>query len=113
MISPLGISDAATAFADAGLLLAGVGVGDCSLVVPHVSDQLAMAHSPRASFAPLLALLPAVAAVVGAVVLRQVPTSPEVAGVALLVLGVTSHQLWPTGREQRAGGRAARTVAGT
>jgi len=39
MISPLGLSDAATAFADVGLLLAGVGVGVCSSVVPYVRDQ--------------------------------------------------------------------------
>jgi inner membrane transporter RhtA len=37
-------------------------------------------------------LLPAVATVMGVVVLRQVPTGPEVLGVALVVAGVAAHR---------------------
>lgn len=91
-ITPLGLSGAAPAFAHPYLLGAGIAVGICSSVIPYVCDQLAMARLPRATFALLLALLPASAAVIGALVLRQIPHPAEIAGVALVVCGVAVHQ---------------------
>jgi len=91
-ITPLGLGEALPAFTNAQLLLAGVGVGLCSSVIPYVTDQLAMARLPRATFALLLALLPAVAAIMGAVVLRQIPAPLEVLGIALIMGGVAIHQ---------------------
>jgi inner membrane transporter RhtA len=70
----------------------GIGVGVCSSVIPYVSDQLAMARLPRATFALMLALLPAFAAIIGAVVLGQVPTSRDLAGIALVIAGVAVHR---------------------
>ena len=63
-----------------------------SSVIPYVCDQLAMARLPRASFALLLSLLPATAAVVGLVVLRQIPSPAEIVGIALVVAGVALHR---------------------
>jgi inner membrane transporter RhtA len=40
----------------------------------------------------MISLLPGTATVVGIVVLAQVPTALEVAGVALIVLAVASHR---------------------
>ena len=40
----------------------------------------------------LLALLPAFATIIGAVVLRQIPTVQDAAGITLVVLGVAIHQ---------------------
>ena len=91
-ITPLGLGEALPAFTNAQLLLAGVGVGLCSSVIPYVTDQLAMARLPRATFALLLALLPAVAAIMGAVVLRQIPAPLEIVGIALIMGGVAIHQ---------------------
>jgi inner membrane transporter RhtA len=91
-ITPIGLSGAVPAFAHPQLLLAGIGVGICSSVIPYVSDQLAMARLPRATFALLLSLLPACATVIGIVVLHQVPTPPEIAGVALVACGVAVHR---------------------
>jgi len=68
-------------------------VGVCSSVIPYVTDQLAMARLPRATFALMLALLPAFAAVIGALVLGQVPTARELAGIALVMTGVAIHQV--------------------
>jgi inner membrane transporter RhtA len=73
-------------------LLAGIGVGVTSSVIPYVCDQLAMARMPRATYALLVALLPATATVIGIVVLAQIPTPQEVAGVALVVAGVAVHR---------------------
>ena len=91
-ITPLGLRGAAPAFVSPLLLLAGIGVGVCSSVIPYVTDQLAMARLPRATFALLLALLPACATLIGIVVLRQIPTAVEVAGVLLVVGGVALHR---------------------
>jgi len=50
------------------------------------------ARLPRATFALLLSLLPASATVIGIVVLRQIPTLVEVAGIVLVAGGVALHQ---------------------
>jgi inner membrane transporter RhtA len=89
---PIGIWDAIPGFASPTLLAAAVGVGISSSVIPYVCDQLAMARLPRATFALLLALLPATATIIGVLVLQQVPSIPELAGVGLVILGVGIHR---------------------
>ncbi|HEY1781660.1 MAG TPA: EamA family transporter [Roseiarcus sp.] len=89
---PIGIGDAAPAFIHPVLLLAGVGVGISSSVIPYVTDQLAMARLPRATFALLLSILPATATAIGFFVLKQVPTLPELAGIGLVIVGVALHR---------------------
>jgi inner membrane transporter RhtA len=92
VVTPIGGWRAATAFVHPWLLLAGIGVGVSSSVVPYVTDQLAMARLPRATYALMVALLPALATVIGLVVLAQIPSAAEVAGVALVVGGVAVHR---------------------
>ena len=92
VVTPFSLFAAAPALASPPLLLAGIGVGVCSSVIPYVCDQLAMARLPRASFALMLALLPACAAIIGFVVLRQRPYPLEIAAIALIVLGVAVHR---------------------
>ena len=89
--TPLGIVPAAAAFTHLGWLAWGIGVGVCSSVIPYVTDQLAMARLPRATFALMLALLPVFAVIIGAVVLRQVPTPRDVTGIVLVTAGVAIH----------------------
>jgi len=91
-ITPVGIVGAMPALADPRLLLAGIGVGICSSVIPYVTDQLAMARLPRSTFALMLSILPATAMVIGLLVLGQIPTTVEVLGVLLVVLGVAVHE---------------------
>lgn len=91
-VMPIGFIQAAKAFGSADLVLAGIGVGFCSSVVPYVSDQLAMSRLPRASFALLLALLPATATIIGVIVLAQIPGPLDVIGVLLVMLGVAVHK---------------------
>jgi len=90
--TPFGIGEAAAAFAHPGWLLAGIGVGVCSSVIPYVADQLAMARLRRATFALMLSILPATATVIGLVVLGQIPTVQDVVGVGLVVAAVAIHQ---------------------
>ena len=90
--APIGFREALPAFGDARLLAAAIGVGIASSVIPYVCDQLAMARLPRSTFALMLALLPATASLVGAIVLRQIPGPIEIAGVALVIGGVLLHR---------------------
>ena len=91
-VMPLGLSDALPALHRPTLLLAGIGVGLCSSVIPYVTDQLAMARLPRASFALMLALLPATAAIIGFLVLRQIPKPIEVVAIALIIVAIAAHR---------------------
>jgi len=92
VITPLGFLGALPAMTQPLLVLAGIGVGVCSSVIPYVCDQLAMARLPQATFALLLSLLPATATIIGVVVLHQIPTLLEGAGILLVVAGVLLHQ---------------------
>jgi inner membrane transporter RhtA len=94
-VIPIGFVQAARAFGSPLLILAGIGVGVCSSVIPYVSDQLAMSRLPRASFALLLALLPATATFIGAIVLAQIPTARDLLGIALVMAGVAIHKPAP------------------
>jgi inner membrane transporter RhtA len=91
-VTPFAAHDALPALTDPVALAAGVGVGISSSVIPYVSDQLAMARLSRAGYALMVALLPATATAIGLVVLAQVPSAAEAAGIALVVAGVGLHR---------------------
>lgn len=91
-IMPIGFVQAAEAFTMPVLVLAGVAVGACSSVIPYVCDQLAMSRLPRASFALMLALLPATATLIGIMVLAQIPSGQDMIGVLLVMSGVAIHK---------------------
>ncbi|MEL6319640.1 MAG: EamA family transporter [Cyanobacteria bacterium J06626_14] len=91
-VMPIGFMEAIAAFAHPALILAGIGVGISSSVIPYICDQLAMSRLPRNTFALLLALLPATATVVGALVLGQIPTLRDIAGISLVMAGVAIHK---------------------
>jgi inner membrane transporter RhtA len=95
-VMPIGFSQAVAAFGSIGLVLAGIGVGICSSVIPYVCDQLAMSRLPRSSFALLLALLPATATIMGIIVLAQIPSAKDVVGVLLVMMGVAVHKPAPS-----------------
>ena len=92
VLMPIGFAQAVNVFGSPNLVLAGIGVGVCSSVIPYVCDQLAMSRLPRATFALLLALLPASATVIAAIVLAQIPSAKDILGVALVMLGVAMHK---------------------
>ena len=82
-LAPFLVVSAVPALVDPLLLAACLAVGVASSVVPYGLEQVAMRRLPRARFALLLALLPATATVIGALVLGQVPGAVESAGIAL------------------------------
>ena len=92
VVTPIGGWAAAPALGDPVALLAGIGVGVSSSVIPYVADQLALERLARATYALMVSLLPATATVIGIAVLAQVPSAAELAGVALVVAGVALHE---------------------
>jgi inner membrane transporter RhtA len=92
LLMPIGFMQAAKAFGRFPLVLAGVGIGIWSSVIPYICDQLAMSRLPRTTFAFLLALLPATATIIAAMVLAQIPSLRDISGVALVMLGVAVHK---------------------
>ena len=90
--TPLAGWAALPALTDPVALAAGLGVGIASSVIPYVCDQLAMARLDRSTYALLVSLLPATATGIGILVLGQVPTAVEIAGVGLVVGGVAVHR---------------------
>jgi inner membrane transporter RhtA len=118
-VTPIGGWQVVPALTDPVALLAGVGVGICSSVVPYVSDQLAMRRLPRAAYALMVSLLPATATLIGIVVLTQIPSAKELTGVALVIAGVAVHRERPApppgapaGRPDEAGPASALARAG-
>jgi inner membrane transporter RhtA len=101
VVTPIAGLRAAPALVDPIALLAGIGVGVSSSVIPYVFDQLAMARLSRATYALMVALLPATATVIGIAILGQVPSPAEALGVLLVIAGVALH------RDPEAGPHAA------
>jgi inner membrane transporter RhtA len=92
VVTPIGGWEVLPAVTDPVAILAGIGVGVSSSVIPYISDQLAMRRLARATYALMVSLLPATATVIGIVVLAQVPSWAEVGGVALVIGGVAIHR---------------------
>jgi inner membrane transporter RhtA len=92
VVTPIGGWQALPAFGHPTALLAGIGVGVSSSVIPYVADQLALRRLGRATYALMVSLLPATATVIGVIVLAQIPSVLETAGVALVVAGVALHR---------------------
>jgi inner membrane transporter RhtA len=88
VVTPIGGWAVTNALLEPLALAAGVGVGLTSSVVPYVCDQLAMRKLSRSAYALAVALLPATATAIGAVVLAQLPSWRDVLGVGLVVAGV-------------------------
>ena len=76
----------------AAAILAGIGVGISSSVIPYVADQVAMKRLTRAGYALMVSLLPATATVIGLIVLSQVPSVRDALGIALVIAGVALHR---------------------
>ncbi len=113
LVTPAGGAAVVKVLDDPVALLAGVGVGISSSVIPYVTDQLAMARLPRATYALMVALLPATAVLIGVIVLGQLPSVAELVAVGLVIAGVAIHHDPGDGAsDQTAAGAAAVSGAG-
>lgn len=97
LFAPLLVRTAAPVLGSWRLALAVVGVAVLSSVIPYALEQVVLRQVGTAAFAVLLALLPATAAVVGALVLQQLPHVLEVIGLLLVssAIALTSMRRQP------------------
>jgi inner membrane transporter RhtA len=91
LVAPFSAPGAVPALTHPPLLLACLSVGLLSSVIPYGLDLHILTRMSRGRFALLLSLLPVGAALAGAIVLRQVPTLTEAAGIGLVVAGVATR----------------------
>ncbi|WKD59007.1 Threonine/homoserine exporter RhtA [Corynebacterium caspium DSM 44850] len=81
------------------LLLLALGLGALSSVIPYSLDQVIMRMAGATYFSILLALLPVVGALVGALALSQVLSQLEIIGMIFVVLAVLCRK--PEGRSTK------------
>jgi inner membrane transporter RhtA len=93
---PVGIADGGANLLDGEVLLAGLGVAVLSSAIPYSLELEALRRLATGTFGVLMSLEPAVAALVGFVVLGQDLSAAEVVGIALVV--VASAGALGTGR---------------
>jgi inner membrane transporter RhtA len=87
-IAPFGVVPAARALAEPWVLAVAAAIGILSSAVPYALDQVVLRRISQGQFALLLAVLPATAAVTGALVLQQQPSPVEAFAIGLVVLAV-------------------------
>jgi inner membrane transporter RhtA len=85
---PFGVGSITAVVTDARTVALLAGVALLSSVLPYAVEQVVLKRVTAAQFAVLLALLPVAAAIVGALVLQQVPSVWEVIGVVLVCLAI-------------------------
>jgi inner membrane transporter RhtA len=107
VFAPFLAAGAAPVLHDARLVGLVIVIAVFSSVVPYGVEQVVMRRVSAATFAVLLALLPATAAVVGAVTLRQLPSALDLLGLVLVSCAIALTSLRGTGQVRRARRRAA------
>jgi inner membrane transporter RhtA len=83
---PLGVIGAGTALLDPGLLLAGAAVALLSSVVPYSLELAALRRMSTAAFGVLMSLEPAIATLVGLVLLHETLGARTVVALALVTI---------------------------
>ncbi|WP_448062686.1 EamA family transporter [Cellulomonas hominis] len=86
--APVLVGGARPVLHDAHLAILVVAIAVLSSVVPYAIEQVVLRRVTAATFAVLLAMLPATAAVVGALALRQWPHGWEIVGLALVSVAI-------------------------
>ncbi|HEX2313073.1 MAG TPA: EamA family transporter [Thermomonospora sp.] len=95
---PMGVASGGTALLSPELLLLGLGVGVLSSVIPYTLELEALRRMPARVFGILMSLEPAVAALVGLVVLHEVLSGREwvaIGCVMVACIGATRSQQDP------------------
>jgi inner membrane transporter RhtA len=76
----------------AAILAAGLGLAVLLPVLPYAFEMLALRRMKPAAFGTLMALEPAIGVLLGLIVLRQIPSAPQIAGILLVVLAGAAAQ---------------------
>ncbi|ROO86334.1 inner membrane transporter RhtA [Actinocorallia herbida] len=87
---PFGAVSAGPALLSPGILAFGVVIAVMASAIPYAAEMAALSRLPKKTFSVLLALEPAVAALVGALFLAQPLTPATCAAVLLVLLAATA-----------------------
>ncbi|KOV55941.1 transporter [Streptomyces sp. AS58] len=82
---PLGIAESGTKLLDPVVLGLGAGVALLSSVLPYTLELLALRRLPASTFAVMMSLEPAIAALAGFLILHQALSATQAAAIALVV----------------------------
>ncbi|GLH94939.1 EamA family transporter [Phytohabitans aurantiacus] len=99
-VLPLGIATSGTQLLDTWTLVLGFGVALLSSVLPYSAELAALRRMPARVFAVLLSLEPAVAALVGIVVLHELLAWPQLVGIACVVGASVGATRWSRSERQ-------------
>jgi inner membrane transporter RhtA len=91
-ITPYAARDASTAFSTPHILLACALVGLLANAIGYGIDQTTMRKIPVRRFSVMAALLPVVAGIVGFIFLGQTPSTIDILGMTLVLIGVASQE---------------------
>ncbi len=92
VITPFGLSDASQAFSSLRIILLCIAVGALSNAIGYGIDQTTMRRIPIRRFSVMLALLPVCAAIAGFLFLDQTPSTLDLLGMALVLIGVAIQE---------------------
>ncbi|REF01126.1 EamA family transporter [Thermomonospora umbrina] len=98
VVLPMGVATGGSALLSPELLLLGLGVGLLSSVIPYTLELEALRRMPARAFGILMSMEPAVAALVGLVVLNEVLSGSEwiaIGCVMIACVGATRGQQDP------------------
>ncbi|MFE7927202.1 DMT family transporter [Streptomyces sp. NPDC057456] len=99
---PLGLAESGTKLADPVTLGLGAAVALLSSVLPYTLELLALRRMPASTFAIMMSLEPAVAAVAGFLILDQALTTIQAAAIALVVAASMGAVRTQVGRSKSA-----------
>lgn len=108
---PFGILSAGSTLFTPTALVLGLAVAVLSSAIPYALELLALRRLPASTFAILMSLAPAMAAIVGAVVLGQALTVLSAIAIALVVVASAGAVRSASLHAQRQAGIAAAPVA--
>ena len=95
---PSGVTTAGTTLLNPAVLTTGAAVAVLSSALPHTLELLALRRMPTTTFAVLMSLVPAVAALAGYLVLHQRLTGVEGLAIALVIAADVGAVRTPSGR---------------
>jgi inner membrane transporter RhtA len=94
-ILPMGVHAGGAALLDPQLLALGIGVGVLSSVIPYSLELEALRRMPARVFGILMSLEPAVAAMVGVVLLGEILTGRQWAAIVCVIVACAGATLGP------------------
>ncbi|GAA2452613.1 EamA family transporter [Actinomadura vinacea] len=94
-IMPMGVTAGGTALLDPQLLALGIGVGLLSSVIPYSLELEALRRMPARVFGILMSLEPAVAALVGVMLLGEILTARQWVAIGCVIIACAGATLGP------------------